>query len=143
MNRKGFTAIMDAVIFIVILSLAVSAISHMHDERTQDDSALYESCDILMHYRLYPSHLGYATEDRDMLFSDLWALSITASDEKGTAVAGKYLSGIFPQGDVGLEVEYGGKTEYVNYSGEGWTQSATRSYAVEYGDEITLTLYRK
>ncbi len=143
MNRRGFTAIMDAMFFIVILTLAVSAISQMHEETPRDDSKLYEACDTLMHYRVYPSYLGYEKEDRPMLFSDLWALSVSASDGKGTDMAEEYLGLLFPQGDVGMKVEYEGRTECLNFCEDEWTQSVTRSYQVEFGGEITLTLNRR
>ncbi len=142
MNRRGFTAIMDAMFFIVILSFAVTAMCQMHEDTDPVNDKLYDSCDALMQLRMYPSDIGYGSDHRAMKFSDLWALSVSASDGKGTAVAEECLGRLFPQGDWYMTVTYDGKTETAGKAGMDWSQSVVRSYKVEYGGEITLVLYR-
>ncbi len=134
---------MDAMFFIVILSLAVTAMCQMDETQDRGDEKLYQACDTMMKSRFYPQDLGYEREDRAMLFSDLWALSIKASDGRGTDLAEDYLEHLFPYGDWGLTAEYGGKTECVNAPDGEWTQYAERSYRVEYGGELTVTLFRR
>ncbi len=142
MNRRGFTAMMDAVLFIVIMSLTVSAMTQMHETVPEQDDSVREACDTLMFSRITPSDAGYRGEDRVMFFSDLWALSLLGGDGLVTAKAEGYFSDVFPFDDVGFRVEYRGIEEAVNMPEKGWTQSVERTYQIEFGGELSLTIYR-
>lgn len=142
MNRKGITAIMDAAFFIILIALAVSLLSQYSEGTVDHDNGLADNCENLMLSELLPGDIGYEGEWGLMKFTDLWAVSLTLKDGRGTEFAELYLSEMYPWADTyGLMVSYGDASEISGKTGNGWKESVTRSYPVTFGGEIVLTVY--
>lgn len=141
MNRRGFTAVMDATFFIILISLAVTILSGVGvatDNCSHED--LSDVCDTLMTTQMTADSFGYE-DGRLMKVSDLAAISLMKGDGK----IGKYLTGYFDalypwDNAYGVSMTYG---NHVLEFGEQMSEcghSVIREYAVEYGGSLTVEI---
>lgn len=141
MNRKGFTAIMDAVFFVILVSIAVTAIAHGTDN-PQESPVDTESFDAVMATYVRLGDLSYPDGDRVMKITDLWALSMVAGDGKVTEFVGRCFDAMFPWEDgYGFTVTYLDMTQTYGKTDEGWSGSVHREYSAEFGGTLAVTLY--
>lgn len=81
MNRRGFTAIMDAGFFIILIGVAVLILSQSgastEQEKIQDIS---ESCDIIFESKVKSTDFGFEGDERVMALFDLTAASLSLED---------------------------------------------------------------
>lgn len=142
MNRKGITAIVDAAVFIVLISLAVTLLSQYSEDSEEHDSRLAETCDGLMAAELRTDDLGYWSLPGQMKFTDIWGISLMFGDRKGTEFTERCFDAIYPWADTyGFQVAYGDYSEISGKTGDGWRESVTRTYPLIFGGELTLTVY--
>ena len=86
MNRRGFTAIMDAGFFIILIGLAVILLSQSGATTEQNDvQDITESCDIIFESKVISTDFGYAGDERVMALFDLTAASLSLHDGKAEA----------------------------------------------------------
>lgn len=142
LNRKGFTAIMDAVFFVILMTLAVALIAQSQDNETgPSDTA--DVCDTVLASQLRLGDLGYPDGDRVMKLTDLWALSLTAKDGAATGWAKGCFDEMFPwENSYGFRVAYRDQTESVGLTSDGWSEKVHREFTTEFGGTLEITVFR-
>ena len=130
---------MDAVFFVILISIAVTALSHTAEE----DENIPDTADILdqvMSSQVRLGDLGYPDGDRVMKITDVWALSLTAGDGKVSEIVRKCLDAMFPWEDsYGLTVVYMNKTQTMGNVTDGWSECVHREYDAEFGGTLEVT----
>lgn len=142
-NRKGFTAIIDAGFFIVLLGIAVLLLSQAgvssEENNIQDIS---ESCDIIFESKVKSTEFGFEGDERIMALCDLTAASLSLEDGNAKAYLEELLNELYPWNDAyGMQLTYGEHTAEINPALTG-NQIVKRSYTVAFGGtlEVWLTL---
>lgn len=133
---------MDAVFFVVLLSIAVTALAHTY-EGGEDHSQTAEVTDTVLASHVRLEDLDYPDGDRIMKITDVWALSILSGDGKVTSLVRDCFDAVFPWEDgYGFVVSYMGKEETAGRITEGWSDSVHREYAAEFGGTLSVTVFR-
>jgi len=145
MNRKGFTAVMDAVFVIILLSMASALILQADFGGADDRRTAADTCDIIFESKMSQTVFGYGPDDRVMKVSDLAAASIDLGDGRISGFLRNTMDSIYPwEGAYCLILEHdGGRLELNRYDPD-YTEKTVRTYPVEYGGElrVTLAVYR-
>lgn len=133
---------MDAVFFVVLISLAVSVISQSQTSENEI-SGTADVCDSILATQVYLRDLDYPDGDRLMKLTDIWALSMLAEDGKVTGLVKGCFDAVFPWEDsYGFTVEYQGLKESAGCTTDGWNDSVQREYDVEFGGTLKVTVFR-
>ncbi len=133
---------MDAVFFVVLISIAVGVIAQTQTIEN-DLPGTADSCDAVLATQVRLGDLGYPDEDRIMKLTDVWALSLIAGDWKVTELVKDCFDAMFPwEGSYGFTVEYMDMTETVGNASPEWEDSVHREYAVEFGGMLKITVFR-
>lgn len=141
MNRKGFTAIVDAGFFIVLIGIAVTLLSQAVTVDTENDiEELSDICDTVFNSRISTHDAGYEGDDRIMAFSDIAAASVKLGDGKAGEYVRSILDRLYPwENAYSVKIVYEGCEQIINGSIDGRT-AVTRTYPVEFGGEILVTV---
>ena len=147
MNRRGITAMFDALMFIVLIGVAANIIAaaSIHAEGSPEVQDPSDVLDSMFTARLDPGDLGIVTVDMRMPLSRLAYVSFLSDDGRFMAYADAILRDIYPwPGAYLLVVSWSGGTESAGKASDDVWMSAERTYPTGYGEDLTvrLTLYR-
>ena len=140
MNRRGFTAIMDAGFFIILIGLAVILLSQSGANTEQNEvQDITESCDIIFESKVRSTDFGYVGDERVMALFDLTAASLSLHDGKAEAYLKQMLNELYPwENSYGLKLTYGNSSAQINsITGD---QIVKRTYAVGFGGTLEVML---
>ncbi len=141
MDRKGFTAIMDAGFFIILIGIAVILLSQSGSANDKNEiQDISESCDIIFGSKVSSEDFGFAGDDRVISLSDLVSASLLLDDGKAETYLKQILNDLYPwQNAYGLEIMYEGHSLLINSNGNG-EQCVKRTYTVEFGGTLGVVL---
>lgn len=144
MNRRGFLAMMDAVIFTTVVMLAMTALLMMGVESETDDRDAAGTLDSLMSSEVRMSDLAEEGDGSLVRVSDLCALYALNGGEAIGAYLEETLDVLCGEGSYTMELTFGEKMATVGVGDGTQLYSATVELPVTTGGTLTavLTLYR-
>lgn len=135
----------DAVFVIILLSLASALIVQADFDTENESGRTADTCDLIFESKMSQKEFGYGPDDRVMAISDLAAASISMDDGKISEYLRKILDAVYPwENGYSLTMEYGNDALQLNEYGQNYSEKAVRTYPVEFGGElrVTLAVYR-
>ena len=132
---------MDAVFVIILLSMA-SAFILQADLGTGDArGTAADTCDVIFESKMSQTVFGYGPDDRVMKVSDLAAASILLDDGRISEFLRNALDSAYPWDNAYcLILEYEGEKLELNGYSPYYSDRTVRTYPVEFGGELTVTL---
>ena len=130
---------------IILLSLASALIVQADFDTENESSRTADTCDLIFESKMSQKEFGYGPDDRVMAISDLAAASISMDDGKMSEYLRKTLDTAYPwENGYSLTVEYGMETLQLNEYSQNYSEKAIRTYPVEFGGDlrVTLAVYR-
>ncbi|MDR2698444.1 MAG: hypothetical protein LBB30_02035 [Candidatus Methanoplasma sp.] len=139
-DKKGMTAMVDAMIFIVIMGMAVSAMFSFGGENPVPNDASSVS-DCIFSSKLRMCDLVDTEESGPVSIPDMAAFYILTGEGKTAGYLESILDSLFQRpGSYRLDIEYQGSTMTVG-SGKGEAVSGSvKEFAVTYGGSIRTEL---
>jgi len=139
-NKKGLTAMVDAMIFIVILGLAASAMFAFNgdDPEPNDASSITDS---IFSSKLRACDVIDTNDSRLIGMPDIAALCILTEDDNIKDYLGSILDSLLQRpGSYSLSIDYMGESVTIG-SGKGEAVSGSvKEFIVTYGGTITVDL---
>ncbi len=143
MNRKGFTAVFDAAMFIVLISIAANliAVTLAHSD---EEVEIQEPSDVLERVfsaRVDCADIGMDDPQGRMSMNRLAYVSLSAGDGHFLEYLDVLLSSLYPWPDsFGVEIEWSGRSESLGVTGgEPW-RTAEKVFETGYSDDLHVTL---
>ena len=141
MNRRGFTALFDASMVMILLGIAVSIIAVTVS--SEQDYEIQEPGDVLekvFYARLDTSYIGMEPQDR-MAMNRMAYVSLTSHDGRFMDYMQDVLSAVYPwEGSYGMDVSWSGGSESIGISGgEPW-RTSEKTFESGYADDMHITL---
>ena len=147
MNRRGITAMFDALMFIVLIGVAANIVAatsiHADDAPGVQDPS--DVLDAMFSARLDPQDLGIDAVEMRTSATLLAYVSLLSDDGCFMQYAGSILNGAYPwDGAYRFEISWSGGTERIGSESDRPWMTAERTYPTGYGEDLVvkLTLYR-
>ena len=144
LNRRGITAVVDAMFFIILIGMAVSVISHTIQEDVQLSRSDHPSdvCDAVFMSDITADDYGFDSSDgKIMSVADLTAISVASGDDRSKAYLEGILDELYPWKDAyTLTVAYG---DSICTLGTGYgvpSEGCTAEYALSFGGSLRVHL---
>ena len=143
MNRKGFTAVFDAAMFIVLIGIAANimaaSLALSHDEvEVQEPSDVLER---IFSARLYCSDIGMEEPEGRMSMNRMAYVSLSASDGHFLEYADSVLRDLYPwPGSYGMDISWSGGSESIGRTDEGAWRTAEKVFESGYADDLKVEL---
>jgi hypothetical protein len=139
-SKKGMTAMIDAMIFIVVMGLAVAALCYIQDDRNSENDAS-DIVDRLFHSKMRIDDIIEENDSKVMPLSDLVAASMIIGDGAAASYLEETLDCLMNRPDsYSMRIVYKGIETNIG-SGEGIpTSSTSRDIIVLYGDALHIEL---
>ncbi|MCQ2079885.1 MAG: hypothetical protein MJZ38_07525 [archaeon] len=133
---------MDAVMFIALIGIAVTILCQAgSDEQGDVGPDVSETLDALFESKIDSELLGFETDNRVMKISDVVALSVGHGRTYGLDYIRECLDRMYPWTTAyGLSLEYGSSVLDWSMHADESSSRVTRTYPVEYGGELVVTL---
>ncbi|MCL2295551.1 MAG: hypothetical protein FWC29_00500 [Methanomassiliicoccaceae archaeon] len=139
-NKKGMTAMVDAMIFIVVLGIAVSALFAYSGEEpvSTDATSVSES---IFSAKLHICDLTEIDDSGLISMPDAVAFSILTGDKKAIEYIKSILDSLTHRPKAYcLTIDYRGETVKIGETGGDPVSGSTKEYTVTYGGSITVDL---
>ncbi len=140
-NKKGITGMIDAIIFIIVISLALSAmyLQDLETDPQHDDASMIS--DIVTSAKFHMKDVVDTDDSRIINLTDLLASASVTGDTDITDYVDALIDSIIGIPDMySLHVDYGGDSLEIG-NGKGTpTSSCTRDVQVTFGGHMSMTL---
>lgn len=145
LNRRGFTGVVDAMFFIMLIGIAVALLSSAVPDAPQEPEADASAfCDAAFRSKVTGEEFGMDTGDgRTYPVVDLTAASLSVGDGAAASYFGKLLDGVFERpGSYLMTLDFGGNAASVGSGGGREASGFSGDYASRYGTlHVELHLY--
>jgi len=140
-NKKGMTAMIDAMIFIVVMGLAVAALCYIQSDNDNENDAS-DIVDRLFHSKMRIDDIMEEDDSKVMPLSDLVAASMIIGDGAAASYLRETMDCLMNRpGSYSMHIVYKGIETNIG-SGEGVPVSSTsRDIIVLYGDTLHIELH--
>lgn len=142
LSRRGFTGIVDALFFILLIGIATAVVAADSEEPEEvRDSCLSDTADAVFQGRISSEGLGIDDYDRNVPVTDLVSVSMARDDGR----AEQYLSGILDKafarpGSYYLEITKDGDVLSVGNPGIERTEGYETDYGTSFGAVLHVLL---
>lgn len=140
MNRRGFLALMDAVIFIAVVMLAMTALLTIGAEQEQDDRDASPMLESLMSAQVRMSDLVEDGDGSLVRVSDLCALLVTGGETSVGEYLAEVLDAMSGPGTYRLELMFAESSTSVGTGDGRMLSSYTMEVPVTTGGTLTAVL---
>lgn len=138
--RKGFNAIFDASVFILLIVLCIPLIlDHVPDE--DDGITAGEVMDVIVGTRIRASDVTVLEDGTIYGMYDLLAYSSYSDDSGPRDYVGTYLESVLSGRHFFFSAEYMGKTVSIGEQTGETESSSERQCTVSFGGTVTMVLY--
>ena len=140
-SKKGMTAMIDAMIFIVVMGLAVAALCYYYEDNSNENDAS-DIVDRLFHSKITIDDIMDENDSKIMPLSDLVAASMVIGDGAAASYLEKVMDCLMNRPDSYLmHIVYRGIETNIG-TGDGIPVSSTsRDIIVLYGDALHIELH--
>jgi hypothetical protein len=139
-SKKGMTAMIDAMIFIVVMGLAVATLCYIQNDNDYENDAS-DIIDRLFHSKMRIDDVMNEDDSKIMPLSDLVAASVIIGDGAAASYLEETMDCLMNRPDsYSMRIVYKGIETSIG-SGEGIpTSSTSRDIIVLYGDALHIEL---
>ncbi len=143
MNRKGMLAMVDAMVFIVVIMMAAAAMVHTAADRGSSDADAGDVLESVMSSKVRMSDLWEGGDGTLVKISDMVALDLVSGTECALGFAEKCLESFSKGRPFLLKVSYGGAEAMIGSEGGRPASSAAMDFQVTTGGIVhaELVLY--